>query len=420
MKQFILLILLSIVINIPTSYSQTTTTIVDELLFSGQYAKAIPLLNEMIKKDETNSKLYFRLGKAYQRLDQNSKAIENYTKAKQLNPNSTVTLLNLSSCLYSSGNYPNAEQELVKLQQLDPNNYSVNLLLAKTYSVQNKYQQSLNIYSKLNQKDSLNPNIHKQIGSLKRRMQNFIGSLDSYMKANELNPNDLSVIIHIAQQLYEMAAYQQALGYINNGLNVFPNNIILLKKKAQVLIGLEWYDNALSILKELKTNNQLSKAEHKQLGICYMQTRQYEDALKAFAGCGQSFEKDPMINFHTGICYARISQHEKGIKFLEDALFYITPPIEASIHLFLAKSYSATRQFKKAVISYQNYFEMDNTNPDILYEIATTYEEFGNNQDKALAYYIKFIQQTNDKDDPKYEYAKSRILRIKENIHFEK
>lgn len=419
MKQFALLLLLSIVINIPASFSQKTTK-ADELLFSGQCAEAIPLLNEMVKKDSTNSKLYFRLGKAYQLLDQDMKAIENYTKAKQLNPNSTATLLNLSSCLYSSGNYPNAEQELVKLQQLDPNNYSVDLLLAKTYSVQNKYQESLDIYSKLNKQDSLNPNIYKQIGSLKRRMQNFIGSLDSYMKANELNPNDLSVIVHITQQLYEMAAYQQALAYITNGLNTFPNNIILLKKKAQVLIGLEWYDNALTILKELKTDNQLSKAEHKQLGICYMQTRQYEDALKAFAGCGQTFEKDPMINFHTGICYARISQHEKGIKFLENALFYITPPIEASIHLFLAKSYGATRQFEKAVISYQNYFEMDNTNPDILYEIATTYEEFGSNKDNALNYYTQFIQQTNDKDDPKYEYAKSRILHIKENIHFEK
>ncbi|MBL4560609.1 MAG: tetratricopeptide repeat protein [Labilibaculum sp.] len=419
MKQFTLLLLLSITINISASFSQNTEK-VDQLLFSGQYTEAIPLLHAMLKKDSANSKYYFRLGNAYQKLNKNNRAINNYTKAKQLNPNSTATLLNLSSCFYSSGNYPKAEQELVKLQQLTPNNYSVDLLLAKTYSVQNKYQQSLYIYTKLNQQDSLNPNIHKQMGSLKRRMQNFIGSLDSYIKAYELNPNDLSVIIHIVQQLYEMAAYQQALGYISNGLNTFPNNSMLLKKKAQVLIGLEWYDNALTILKELKTNNKLSTPENRQLGICYMQTRQYEAALKAFTDCGPSLEKDPIINFHTGICYARLDQHEKGIKFLEDALFYITPPIEASMHLFLAKSYEATQQFKKAVVSYKKHFEMDNTNPDILYEIATIYEEFGENKDNSLAYYTKFIQQTNEKDDLKYEYAKSRILHIKENIHFEK
>lgn len=419
MKRIILILLLSTILNIPASFSQKAEK-VDQLLFSDQYTEAIALLHKLIKKDSTNSSLYFRLGKAYQKLDQNNRAIVNYTKAKQLNSNSTATLLNLSLCLYSSGNYPKAEQELIKLLQFSPNNYSVNLLLAKTYSVQNKYQKSLNIYSKLNQQDSLNPNIHKQMGSLKKRMQNFIGSLASYMKANELNPNDLSVIIHIVQQLYEMAAYQQALTYANTGLKTFPNNSMLLKKKAQVLIGLEWYDNALSILKELKTNNKLTAPENRQLGICYMQTRQYEDALKAFADCGPSFAKDPMINFHTGICYARLDQHENGIKFLEDALFYITPPIEASIHLFLAKSYGANRQFEKAIASYKKHFEMNNTNPDILYEIATTYEEFGKNKSKALVYYTKFIQQTNEKDDPKYKYAKSRILHIKENIHFEK
>lgn len=419
MKQFILLILFSVSINISASFSQKITK-VDELLFSGEYSEAIPVLTEMVKKDKTNSKLYFRLGKAYQQLDQNGKAIENYKKAKQFNPNSTATLLNLSSCLYSSGNYPNAEQELLKLQQLDTNNYSVNLLLAKTFSVQNKYKQSLEIYSKLSQQDSLNPNIHKQMGNIKRRMQNFIGSLASYMKANELNPKDLSVIVHIVQQLYEMQAYQQAIGYINNGLNEFPNNTTLLKKKAQILIGLEWYDNALTILKELKSKHQLITSENRQLGICYMQTRQYEAALKAFNDCGPSFEKDPMINFHTGICYARLDQHEKGIKYLENALFYVTPPIEASMHLFLAKSYGANRQFEKAVASYKKHFEMDNTNPAILYDIATSYEEFGNNKTKALAYYTKFMQQTNEKDDEKYEYAKSRVLHIKENIHFEK
>lgn len=419
MRPFILLLLLSSIINISTSYSQKTEKI-DQLLFSGQYAEAIPLLQKMIKKDSTNSTLYFRLGKAYQKLDHDNKAINNYLKAKEFEPNSIVTLLNLSSCLYSSGNYPKAERELLHLQQLKPNNYSIDLLLAKTYSVQNKHQKSLDIYSKLNQQDSLNPSIHKQIGNLKRRMQNYIGSLGSYMRANELNPNDLSVIIHIVQQLYEMAAYQQALGYITNGLNTFPKNSMLLKKKAQVLIGLEWYDNALTILKELKANNKLTAPENRQLGICYMQTRQYEAALKAFTDCGSSLEQDPMINFHTGICYARLNQDEKGIKFLEDALVYITPPIESSMHLFLAKSYEANRQFEKAIASYKKHFELDNTNPNILYEIATTYEEFGKNKDNALAYYTKFIQQTNEKDDPKYEYAKSRILRIKENIHFEK
>ncbi|PKQ66779.1 hypothetical protein BZG01_09620 [Labilibaculum manganireducens] len=417
MKQIILLLLLSIAINIPASFSQKATK-ADQLLYSEQYSKAIPMLEQMIKKDSLNSLLYFQLGKAFQNLNKDKLAIINYQKANSLNNNSKTILLNLSSCLYSLGNYPGAEKYLSNLHSIDSSDYQVNLLLAKTLSGQNKLKESLKIYKQIIQTDSLNPFIYKQIGNLKDRMQNFTGSLSSYMISYELNPDDLSVLVHIIQQLYEMAAYQQALEYCSKGLATYPDNTILLKKKAQVLIGLEWYDNALTILKDLKASNNLTDAEHRQLGICYMQTRQYEDALTAFASCGPTFEKDPMINFHTGICYARLNQHEKGIKFLEDALFYITSPIEASMHLYLAKSYGATRQFEKATASYLNLIEIDNTNPDILYEIATTYEEYGENKDKALDYYTKFLQQTSDIDDPKYEYAKSRILHIKEILHF--
>ncbi|PKQ61415.1 hypothetical protein BZG02_15795 [Labilibaculum filiforme] len=419
MKHFILLLLLSVGTSLSASYAQKTAKL-DQLLFSEQYLEAIPLLEQLIKKDSTNSLLYFQLGKLYQKLDKDLLATYNYRKANTLQPNSETTLLSLSSSLYALGNYPDAEKHLSNLYAIDSTNYSINLLFAKTLASQNKLQESLDLYQQIIEVDSLNPGIHKQIGSLKDRMQDFNGSLSSYMISYELNTSDLSVLVHIIQQLYEMTGYQQALEYCSKGLVTYPNNSVLLKKKAQVLIGLEWYDNALNILKDLEGSKQLSEAEHKYLGICYMQTRQYEEALTAFAACGPNFEKDPMINFHTGICYARLNQHQKAITYLENALFYITPSIEASMHLYLAKSYHANQQFEKAITSYQHHFEMDNTNADILYEIATSYEEYGNNKDKALDYYSKYLQQSNNKEDPKYEYAKSRILRIKENIHFEK
>ncbi len=417
MKHIILLFLFCTGMCISPSFSQKTGKI-DQLLFSGQYSDAIPLLEQLIQKDTTNRKIYFQLGKAYQYLNKNNLAKNNYQKAYELDPNSTPTLINLSSCLFSLGNYPDAEKMLLEAKSKTLNNYQLGVLLAKTYAIQNKYQKSLEIYQELNKLDSLNPHILKQIGSLKKKKQDFIGSLASYLKAHELNPKDLSVLTHIIQLYYQMTGYQQALEIANKGLNTYPGNSLMLKKKAQVLIGLEWYDNALSILKDLKNRKQLSSIENKQLGICYMQTKQYEQAIKAFADCGEIYEKDPMINFYNGVCFARLEQQEKSITYLENAIFYVTSPIEASMHLYLAKSYVSTRQFKKAIASYKMHLELDDQNPDVYYEIATTYEEFGDNKDKALIYYTKFIQKSTDKGDDKYSYAKSRILRIKENIHF--
>ncbi|MBI9059069.1 MAG: tetratricopeptide repeat protein [Labilibaculum sp.] len=419
MKHIILLFLFCTGMCATQSFSQKTQK-VDQLLFSGQYTEAIPLLEQMVQKNDMNSKLYFRLGKAYQFLNKNSLAKDNYQKAYKIDPNSTATLINLSGCLYALGNYPDAEKILIEAKSKSPNNYQIGMLLAKTFAIQNKHQKSLEIYLELNKQDSLNPYIFKQIGSLKKKKLDYIGSLAAYLKAHELNPKDLSVLTHIIQLYYEMTAYQQALAIANKGLDTYPDNSLLLKKKAQVLIGLEWYENALTILEDLKQNKQLSLAENKQLGICFMQTKQYKQAIESFSDCGQTFEKDPMINFYNGVCYARLEQHEKGIAYLENSIFYITPSIKAAMYLHLAKSYGTTRQFKKAIDNYKKHLELDDKDPNVYYEIATTYEEFGDNKDKALAYYTMFIQKSTDKDDDKYVYAKSRILHIKEKIHFQK
>ncbi|MCY1634513.1 tetratricopeptide repeat protein [Marinifilum sp. D737] len=419
MKQFIFTLILTSIFFIPNASSQRTNK-VDQLLFNGEYESAIPILKQMIAKDSTNSKLYFRLGKAYQNLNQYVPAIENYQKAHRLHPNSTATLFNYSNCLYSSGNYPESQKQLLKLQAVDSMHYQGSLLLAKTYANLSNYRKGLDIYEKLIERDSLNPYLHKQAANLKGKMQNFIGALASYLKAYELNPKDLSVILHVIQKFYEMQGYEQALDFCNKGLETYPNNHLIQKKKAQCLVGLEWYENALNIYKDLETRKKLNLSGYKQLGVCYMQTRQYENAIKSFLACGETFEKDPMLNFYLGVCHSRLNDNKKGIEYLNNSLVYITPAIKSSIHLYLAKAYSATREFEKAVIEYKKHFELDNSNPEVLYEIATTYEEFGDNKKKALKYYSQYIRETDDVGGERYEYAKSRILHIKEKIHFEK
>ena len=55
-----------------------------------------------------------------------------------------------------------------------------------------------------------------------------------------------------------------------------------------------------------------------------------------------------------------------------------------------------------------------------LYEIATTYEEFGNHKKEALEFYTKYMHRETNKESKNYEYAKSRVLHLKEALHFEK
>ncbi len=346
-------------------------------------------------------------------------AITNYQKALELQPNSAITLLNLSNCLFHSGNYKCVIKHLEQLHQLTPNNRKGNLFLAKTHTTLGNYNKAIKIYNQLIKKDTTNANLYKLLGKVKSRQQDYIGATNAYLKSYELNSNNLAVIVYLADNFYDMTAYKQAITYINEGLKKYLQNNILLEKKAKCLIGLKWFFDALQIYSKMAEHKQLNANGYKMLGICYMQTQQYEKALNAFEKCGSTYDKDPMRNYYQGYCFLKTKHYDKAIKHLENAIFYITSPSKSTMHLQLAKAYGMQREFAKSIAQYKKSYELKPEN-DILYEIATTYEELETDKKNALKYYTQYIQQTSVKDGKHYEYAKSRILHIKEKIHWEK
>lgn len=397
---------------------------IDQLLFSEQYEQAIPLLQKKVDQNNQDYKNYYRLGKAYQNIKANDKALETFEKANQLQPESNNYLFSYSAALFNSGNYDKAKEKTLDFLERKPDHFRASLMLAKIYSIQNNYSKGIEIYNQLLAKDSLNYYLHKQSGSLKYKMDNYIGALASYLKANEINEKDLAVYVKIIQIMFEMGGYQDALVYANKGLAIYPENPSLLRKKAKVLMGLKWYENAMNIYEDLQEKKQLRASDYKSLGICYMQCKKYQKAIEYFnlisIKTGADTDKDPMINFYKGVCSIRLHKTKEAIELLEKAVFYITPQIKGDMHLQLAKAYKTNKEFKKAVEQYKKSYEIDSKNFQILYDIASTYEEYNSKTKNALTYYTKYLQKCEEKEGKRYEYAKSRILHLKEKIHFEK
>ncbi len=134
---------------------------------------------------------------------------------------------------------------------------------------------------------------------------------------------------------------------------------------------------------------------------------------------GKPYVGDSAFNFFSQLFFLKNKQYNKAIKHLNTALFYITSPSKSDMHLQLAKAYGMIREFAKSIEQYKKSYELNPKN-NILYEIATTYEELDPDRQKALEFYTKYIQNATQKESKRCEYAKSRILHIKEKIHWEK
>jgi tetratricopeptide (TPR) repeat protein len=393
---------------------------IDQLLFQKKYPEAIQLLEQKTSKDSLQPRLFYRLGRAHQSLQQNRKAISAFQKALELDSLYISNRLALGNCYFSSGMYPDAQTLLESTYQLDSTNASNNLLLAKVYTVQKEYKKAIHLYKGLIVKDSINPYYHKQYGILAEKLYQPQIAIDHLKTAYELNTRDLGTLVKLISTYYQYAVYQKALLYCNKGLKDFPNNFILLKKKAQLLINLKWFENAQVVLEKIRQLEKADDVTYKQLGLCYLNAKDYEKALEALQSVGPKSVNDPMVNLYLGITLQKLGRHKESLEKFEDSETFSIPPYMASLKLYQARAYGFVKQFDKSVKAYIASWELDKDSPNILYDIATTYEEFGNHKKEAINYYSQYLNLYQGKDEKRKEYARSRILHLKERIHFEK
>ena len=89
---------------------------------SKQYIKAIEDFTKAIELNPYRADTYFNRGLVYQGLEQYIKAINDYTKAIRLNPYDTATYNNRGYSYYNLGQYEEALKNYAKAIKLDPTN----------------------------------------------------------------------------------------------------------------------------------------------------------------------------------------------------------------------------------------------------------------------------------------------------------
>ncbi len=95
-----------------------------------------------------------------------------------------------------------------------------------------------------------------------------------------------------------------------------------------------------------------------------------------------------------------------------------TPAYLPEMYHHLGQIYGQQRKFKESIAALQKANELDPENAEVLFEIATTYEEYNSNKTLALNYYRLYLKEAGESGN-NVDYALTRITRIKEEMFFE-
>jgi tetratricopeptide (TPR) repeat protein len=126
---------------------------------------------------------------------------------------------------------------------------------------------------------------------------------------------------------------------------------------------------------------------------------------------------DPTTALFIGLCYKDLKDIDQSLSYMNFAARTAIPYFMSDIYNQLGILYGLKREFKKSIEALKEAYRLDSTKVDVLFKIATTYEEFQKDKTNALNYYnsyLKAMKEENDYQKSLKVYALERKRVIKE------
>ncbi|MGQ9609365.1 MAG: fused MFS/spermidine synthase [bacterium] len=218
-------------------------------------------LLDRIKENKSDADAHIKLGTVYQNQGQLDKAINEFKKAIEINPNSMLARSSLAYIYESQGRfaeaieemkevarikpdlpqvyvslgllydrqsmYDNAISEFKKALQLEPNSALALINLGIVYRKKGMIDEAINHFNKVTNTQSDPAIIHGILGDLYREKGDLTKAEAELKKAMQLDPriaSEPNFIITLALVYYDKGMYKEAEEQVKKAINIDPNN----------------------------------------------------------------------------------------------------------------------------------------------------------------------------------------------------
>jgi tetratricopeptide (TPR) repeat protein len=295
------------------------------------------------------------------------------------------------------------------------------------------YAAANEIFKYLTERDSSNAYYLRQYGYTLHKLGKNKDSERYLKKALEINKRDAKAALWLAKIYYDKELYEEAFSILKESIKFNSFDLPLNKLAAEVLFKMKKYYAATNQYKNVIIIGDSGSATHQKLGLSLYSSvatrdsidekeKKLLDAIEAFQ---TSLRKDdstnPLTLTYLGFCYKSLKQYEKTIEYLNQALDAMTPDYIDKVYKNLGASYELTEKYPEAIKAYNKSLKYaDEKTSDITFRLATLYDRYYADRSVALAQYKNFLKLSGKVENEMTKYAKERIERLKEEIHFGK
>jgi tetratricopeptide (TPR) repeat protein len=391
---------------------------VDALILNKKYDEALLLLDRKLQ-ESPSADLYFKKGLIYNSLQNYQAALNSYSEALQLEPNNAEIMGEMAEGLSVLGNNQDAIEFFKKAINVDPGNLVLAGKLGRVYINLKEYKNAYDVFAGIYLKDSSNVYWNKQFAYCSYRINRRKQAVYLYEKVIEANPRDFGSYSNLAHSYDYSKEPEKIVAALDKGLGQFPQNPELLLEMATFYFRTKAYNSArLKFMEYYAAGGDSIYDVNMNYGISTYFSQQEEKAMSIFKDLNRANPNDGIVMYYISLCYKKLKDFENAEKNMQWAIDVSYPGYLSEMYHHLGQIYGQQRKYKESIAALDKAYELDSRKHEILFEIATTYEEFNSNKTLALNYYRIYLKEAGESGE-NINYALDRITRIKEDLFFE-
>ncbi|MGD9200179.1 MAG: tetratricopeptide repeat protein, partial [Chitinispirillia bacterium] len=250
----------------------------------GNLSSAVKMYKKFLTfpKTDTHQNYAYHLATLYEKMNNKSQAMKQYTLNTKVYPNDFRNYINLTEYYVSEKKYSSAVDILIKATKRPSCPPELLKKLANIYDLQNKRTQAGAIYEQ-----------YLKIAPQDYEVWNTLGSL--YFSQNKYNlaiapletsikhiPNESSNYYKLGYSFYKTKQFGKAVNHLQKALAFKSDSLEVLLLLFQCYSIERDTTNLIEILKERIFLNPKNYKLHLEIGELFLSTKQYEAAIKAF------------------------------------------------------------------------------------------------------------------------------------------
>jgi len=391
-----------------------------------EFNKVIDHVTQM--KDDADTEMLNLKALSLKKLNKHEQAASVYEKIYTQDTSNTRYLIELANCHYMTDNFKEAALMYQKALLIRPGNPYLYKQLGETFFENDDFTKAIQYYHFVYKIDSSHY-IARQLARSYENLERVDTAIYYYEKTLAIKPKDFFSSYTMANLLRKKKEYDEAAAVTISYLAYDS-----LKYKMWQLNGLinflnKKYDASIQAFENCLALGDTSTTTAKHLGYCYFKTKKYKLAKDYLQ---RTFEEDTTnidVCYLLGLSCSRSIYKKLGIDYLNKALELTIPKPSFLSQLYqdLASAQTAHYKYNEALFSYTEALKLTPGDTLLIFKIASHYDNWLDNKEKALVYYQHFLLTKPRDEKPAmekranitvsyYDYAERRIQELNEDL----